>query len=420
MAKSFTPTAWAKINARLDADPVRYGLPEKRDGSVVMASFNIRNLGRETGKSKGSRAFLARFVAQCDLVAVQEVLEDLSGLEALAEAAGKIAGTTFEIVASDITGGMGASGGKIERLAFLYRSDRVRRSIIASDISFDRSWVFDTMYENRKAFIAAAKEHEKALKAREEKHEAKVAAALAAGKKKPRKSKKPPFVSPQFVDFIRTPHCCAFEVPGKASAKPYAFTAINAHLLFGDKSKQAEERKREFDALVQWLLTRAAKRNSFNQDFILMGDLNLAFHKPEVQRPEIEDRIKGFNAELKKSRAATVVNFPFIDERENPITGEKQTVRSNARQSETFDQIGIFAHDKRLPGFEKNGDVADRSKPDAYDYQVFDFISLFVEALHGEGKTLGTITKTQKKDLFSRCEFDVSDHMPIWVRLPRP
>lgn len=420
MAKTFTPQEWARIHAHLDENWRRYALPEHRAGSVVLASFNIRKLGNVKRKSAGAFDLLARFCAQCDLIAVQEVMEDLDGLKKLREDTSARAGVDYYMLASDVTGGRGATGSTVERLAFLYRSDRVRRTAVASDISFDRSWVFDTLYERRRDFMAAALAHEKALADAEARYQERRAEAVADGRRPP-KRRKPPFVSPHFVDFIRTPHAASFEIPGREGAKPYTFTAINAHLLYGDKRKQAVERRREFDALVEWLLIRAAKHKSYTQDFILLGDLNMAFDKPEVQRGEIVERIKGFNEKLRKSRAATVVNFPFIDKTLNPRTGEFEIVRSNARLTETFDQIGIFAHDTRLPGFELNRRASDnrRDRRDDYEFHAFDFANLFAEALTDSGME-SLLTKREKSSFISRFQHDVSDHMPIWIRLPMP
>ena len=54
---------------------------------MVLASFNIRKLGRTEKRVKGkiiSRKreleFMARFCARCDLVAIQEVQDNLDGL----------------------------------------------------------------------------------------------------------------------------------------------------------------------------------------------------------------------------------------------------------------------------------------------------------------------------------------------------
>lgn len=41
MADHFDPKEWQRINARLDEAPDRYGFPERRDGSMLLGSFNI-------------------------------------------------------------------------------------------------------------------------------------------------------------------------------------------------------------------------------------------------------------------------------------------------------------------------------------------------------------------------------------------
>ena len=42
MADHFDPEEWQRINERLDEAPDRYGFLERRDGSVLLGSFNIR------------------------------------------------------------------------------------------------------------------------------------------------------------------------------------------------------------------------------------------------------------------------------------------------------------------------------------------------------------------------------------------
>ena len=44
--------------------------------------------------------------------------------------------------------------------------------------------------------------------------------------------------------------------------------------------------------------------------------------------------------------------------------------------------------------------------------------NLIANALHG--KDIGELSKLQKKALYKKAEFDISDHMPIWMRLKRP
>jgi hypothetical protein len=96
--------------------------------------------------------------------------------------------------------------------------------------------------------------------------------------------------------------------------------------------------------------------------------------------------------------------------------GEDGVFRSTARQKDTYDQIAFFNHDRRLPGPGQNKKAGDSN--DGFDYGVFNFSDLFAEALHG--KPLRKLTKTQQRGLFKKFEHDLSDHMPIWVRLPKP
>ena len=53
------------------------------------------------------------------------------------------------------------------------------------------------------------------------------------------------------------------------------------------------------------------------------------------------------------------------------------------------------------------------------DYGVFDFTDLFSIALN-KGKALKELTKAESRAFIKRFEHSVSDHMPIWLRLPLP
>ena len=52
------------------------------------------------------------------------------------------------------------------------------------------------------------------------------------------------------------------------------------------------------------------------------------------------------------------------------------------------------------------------------DYGVFDFANLFSEVLNK--KPLHALTSDAKKKFIARFEHKVSDHMPLWLRLPLP
>ena len=100
MAKQFTSADWQLIRARLDEDPQRYGLPRREYGSVLLGSFNIRKLGSARSRSPDTWEFLATVCRSFDLIAVQEIMDDLSGLRRLMS----LLGPEFSMVVSDLTG----------------------------------------------------------------------------------------------------------------------------------------------------------------------------------------------------------------------------------------------------------------------------------------------------------------------------
>ena len=56
--------------------------------------------------------------------------------------------------------------------------------------------------------------------------------------------------------------------------------------------------------------------------------------------------------------------------------------------------------------------------PRGPDYGVFDFVSLFSDALLG--KPPECLVGDERSDFFGRFEHKVSDYMPLWMRLPLP
>ena len=100
-------------------------------------------------------------------------------------------------------------------------------------------------------------------------------------------------------------------------------------------------------------------------------------------------------------------NFPFMDA--HPEFGEFKT---NSREKETFDHIAYIHQDPRLP-LDIHNQFAGQAGPDNYDYGMFNFVKLICQA--------GLIAQDENsKEDFTKFEHDVSDHMPIWVRMPVP
>jgi len=398
MAGHFTDTEWQKILTELEADQEKYGVPEGgREASLVFASFNIRKLGNTLHRER-EIDFLARFCARCDLVAVQEVQDNLDGLRLLKDRMeSKVAGTgEFGLIVSDINGEVPGETGMAERLAFIYRKHRVRRMDMASDLNIDRSAVMQHFFDNHKAIVKSRKAFDKKMD------------EFDAGER----STKPVYGVPAFITFIRSPHVTAFEIPAANDEKPISFAAVNAHLIYGKQ----KERDAEFEALIKWLAHRLTDENRMTVDnFILLGDLNLNFDKPQKDRDRIEKRIRLLNKEAFGDAEQRRIYFPLID----GDAKSGKAIRTNARQNQTFDQIAFFlgSQEKRLPN-DKWRTLAAENQPDGFNYGVFNFTDLFARALMGEAYT--RLTKAEKKALGKKFEHSVSDHMPIWVRIPRP
>jgi hypothetical protein len=402
MAQTFTEAEWAAIHALLAQHGAEFGLPERREGSVVLGSFNIRKLGNLESKSADSWRMLAAMCAPFDLIAIQEVQDDLTGLGHLKTLLGD---DDWGIVCSDITGATPGSASPAERLAFLFRWRRVERTEVASDISFDRSAVLGTLYDGRLDFWAAYDEFTATYGA----WGIETAERKALGR---RPRQKPALRTPRFVTFIRQPLCVSFRVPGTADAVPYEFLAVNAHLLYG---RYKSERWFEFEALVTWLIERAKKaERMYHPNIILLGDCNFDLENVDRRRSEVDELIKSVNGwQLNTARTAEV-NFPFLDA--HPGSPDGGVFRTNARETQTYDQIGLVVHDARLPTQELNGSAG--QAPDGFDYGVVNFVDLFAQAIHQRNH--GDLTSSERKALYKKFEHDVTDHMPIWIRLPVP
>lgn len=213
-----------------------------------------------------------------------------------------------------------------------------------------------------------------------------------------------------FVDFIRSPHCASFAVTPRAPrSRPMEFIAVNAHLLYGTSRA---ERKREFDALLEWLVARSRKADRlYAANYVLLGDLNLDFDESDVMRTEIDVRIKALNATRLSSLADATCNFPLLTP--HPKYGQ---LRTNARRGQTYDHIGFFSVGDDLPS-PADSRAAGTGGISGYDYGVFSFTDLFAVALYGV--RYDELSGAQEDEIIGACEHDVSDHLPVWARIPR-
>ena len=96
---------------------LKKALPERNvSKSILLATWNLREFGRN--KMFGTRLaesllYIAEIISHFDLIAIQEVNQDLADLQRLM----KLLGSWWEYIVTDVTPG---KSGNEERIAFIY------------------------------------------------------------------------------------------------------------------------------------------------------------------------------------------------------------------------------------------------------------------------------------------------------------
>ncbi len=391
MAQSFSRAEWQKINDFLDqeSNAATYGIPQRRNGSVVFASWNIRKFGAlrdddgKLKKSSGATDMIERFCRPCDLIAIQEVQDNTEALFDLLDRLNS-GDEDFDLIMSDVTGKAPGYDGMAERSAFLFNTRKIRLGQVASDLSLDRKAVLTNIRNAYSTALAAELPSEDDAGFLEK--------ALNWITDIPRLAN---VRIKTFVQFIRSPHLVEFVVEGPNGQ--YDIHCINAHLVSGSSKT---ERANEFFALLEWLLLQSPKTVVEKRKIVMiLADLNLDFKSnADKRRRGIEKYITDLN---KTRKIEAKVNFPFLD---GPFF-------TNARGTQTYDHIAFIALDDRWPRGRHNP-LAGQLGADEFEYDMFNFTKAFVDA--------GPGAKSDGSPDFDKYSHDFSDHMPIWLRMPLP
>jgi len=109
---------------------IRAELPEKNlEQTVIIATWNIREFDSPMYGERGAESllYLAEIISSFDLVAVQEVRQDLRALRHLM----RLLGFRWRYVLTDVTEGAAGNG---ERMAFLYDTRKIRFGGLAGEL----------------------------------------------------------------------------------------------------------------------------------------------------------------------------------------------------------------------------------------------------------------------------------------------
>jgi endonuclease/exonuclease/phosphatase family metal-dependent hydrolase len=136
-------SAYARVVAedlvRLKRRIVLSRIPEKvLDHNLIIGTWNIRAFGeifRSWDENPGNpkrnfraMVYIAEIIRRFDVIAIQEVKRDISGLRMLLD---ELLGSNWGLVISDVSGG---SKGNSERLTYIYDKRRVQPSGLAGEI----------------------------------------------------------------------------------------------------------------------------------------------------------------------------------------------------------------------------------------------------------------------------------------------
>jgi endonuclease/exonuclease/phosphatase family metal-dependent hydrolase len=188
-------------------------VPEKAEKKLLAATWNLTNFGLQK-RSDSDLALMAEVIGWFDLIAIQEIADDLKHLCILMSHLRP----TYKAIISDI-------GGNDERAGFLYDGTTVERLELAAEVGVSPSDLHNIRMRG---------------------------------------------VSGSFQGFDRNPYLVAFR------AGALEFTAVSVHLFFGSNAYYDEDRRAlEAYALARWADQRHKAPGAYSQNVLVLGDFNL-------------------------------------------------------------------------------------------------------------------------------------------------
>lgn len=217
----------------------RRGIPKKSSKQILVATWNIRCLsGTSKVRDERDHRLIAEIIKPFDVVAIQEVKDNLGGLRDVMQHLP----SSYETIFTD-------RAGNTERLAYVFDSKAIKHTELAGELVL-LDW------ERERTVIDG--------------------------------------VNQEFTGFNRNP----FQVSFLAGA--FDFVLVNIHAFWGSATVGSEgynKRLLETYALAKWAKNRVRSPNVYDSDVILLGDFNL----PKMDETDpIYRQLKSFGLRLPK------------------------------------------------------------------------------------------------------------------------
>jgi len=242
-------------------------IPEKTvDKNLLLATWNIRDFDKPTYGERLDESiyYIAEIISKFDVVAIQEVYKDLTGLKRVL----MVLGGYWKFVVTDVAGG---TRGNKERMTFLFDSRKVSFGGIAGEL------------------------------------------VLPAVKVK--KGSKTEMVNAEQV--WRTPFICGFRAGWSR------FMLASVHILWGESKREPKNRVEEIKKVAEFLKKRSLDETSWSRNLILLGDFNIFSTKDETFELltkngfTVPDEHKDFFTNAKKNRQYDQIAFRVQKDRLN-------------------------------------------------------------------------------------------------------
>ncbi len=348
---------------------------KKAEDSLLLGTWNIRNFD-DNRFGYGSRLeesfwYIAEIISAFDVIAIQEVCEDLGPLEKIMS----LLDPKYDYIITDVTEG---PGGNKERLGFVYSRNKVDFKGIAGEIVLPYKDLISDVTKQRQ--------------------------------------------------FARTPFSCSFQ------SGWFKFMFSTVHIYYGKASKSTPEYARrvtEIESVAKFLASRA-KKDTYNH--VLVGDFNIedfegkTFDALEKAKFEVFKNNKGSNSD----QTRFYDQISFIN-RENQVqlmpasgTQKQHDVFNFFKKLYTQSQLDNYApvlKETLKLGIKETRQDLGKAKARLAKATSTSSKERAQKQINSLNKSISKMTTTVgdegelKKYYKEWRTFQLSDHMPLWVEL---